>query len=359
MVDTRSGADDGKAMSEPPPTPPPGSAAWYAQVEEPVVDPEQPLIDPHHHFWLPEHGSPWGSYGLDDLWADTGSGHRVVRTVFIECHAHYRTAGPEHLRPVGETEWVAGIAKASAAGVAAGRAAVGGIVSFADLRLGAQLEGVLDAHEAAGAGLFRGIRHAGARHPAPEVAFRTPGTAPADLFRDPAFRDGVRLLGRRGYTYESWHYHTQLRDYRELALAAPDTTIILDHLGYPLGTGPFQGRREEVFPTWQRDLAALAACPNVYCKLGGLAQPDNGFALHTARRPPTSDELISLQGRYYRHAIDCFGPARCMFESNFPVDKVSISYRVLWNAFKKLVAEFSAAERHAMLYGTAARVYRL
>ena len=339
--------------------PQPGSAAWHAQVEEPVIAAEQPLIDPHHHFWLPEHDSPWGSYELDDLWADTGSGHRVVKTVFIECHAHYRTTGPEHLRPVGETEWVAGIAGESAAG-AAGQAAVGGIVSFADLRLGERLGEVLDAHEEAGSGLFRGIRHAGARHPQPEASYRTPARgAPAGLFLDRAFQEGVRLLGRRGYTYESWHYHTQQRDYRELALAAPDTTMIVDHLGYPLGTGPFAGRLDEVFAAWKPAVAALAECRNVYCKLGGLAQPDNGFALHTAPRPPTSDELVALQGRWYRHAIECFGPERCLFESNFPVDKVSVSYRVLWNAFKKLAAEFSADERHAMLYGTAARVYRL
>ena len=153
--------------------PQPGSAAWHAQVEEPVIAPEQPLIDPHHHFWLPEHDSAWGSYELDDLWADTGSGHRVVKTVFIECHAHYRTTGPEHLRPVGETEWVAGIAGESAAG-APGQAVVGGIVSHADLRLGERLGEVLDAHEEAGGGLFRGIRHAGARHPQPEASYGTP-----------------------------------------------------------------------------------------------------------------------------------------------------------------------------------------
>ena len=205
--------------------PQPGSAAWYAQVEEPVIAAEQPLVDPHHHFWLPEHDSAWGSYELDDLWADTGSGHRVVKTVFIECHAHYRTTGPERLRPVGETEWVAGIAGESAAGTA-GQAVVGGIVSFADLRLGERLGEVLDAHEEAGAGLFRGIRHAGARHPQPDASYSTPAVgAPAGLFLDSAFQEGVRLLGRRGYTYESWHYHTQQRDYRELALAAPDTTI--------------------------------------------------------------------------------------------------------------------------------------
>ena len=346
-------------MSQTPPQP--GTAAWHAQVDEPVIAAEQPLIDPHHHFWLPEHDSPWGSYELDDLWADTGSGHRVVKTVFIECRAQYRTTGPEHLRPVGQTEWVAGIARASMAGTgAAGNAVVGGIVSYADLRLGDRLGEALDAHEEAGAGLFRGIRHAGARHPQPDAAFRTPPVgAPADLFRDSAFQEGVRLLGRRGYTYESWHYHTQLRDYRELARAAPDTTVILDHLGYPLGTGPFAGRLDEVFVAWKPDLAALAECPNVYCKLGGLAQPDNGFALHTAPRPPASDELVALQRHWYRHAIECFGPERCMFESNFPVDKVSVSYRVLWNAFKKLAAEFSPDEQHAMLYGTAARVYRL
>jgi predicted TIM-barrel fold metal-dependent hydrolase len=169
----------------------------------------------------------------------------------------------------------------------------------------------------------------------------------------------VRFLGQRGYTYESWHYHMQLGEFRILARSAPETTMILDHFGTPLGHGAYAAQREAIFAQWQKDMAALAQCPNIYAKLGGLAMPDNGFGWHEAEKPATSDELVAAQKRYYLHAIDCFGPERCMFESNFPVDKLSISYAVLWNALKKMVADFSEHEKEALFYGTAAKVYQL
>ena len=186
-----------------------------------------------------------------------------------------------------------------------------------------------------------------------------PGRAPPGLFADKAFRNGVRRLGKLGYTYESWHYHYQLREFAELARAAPDTTIILDHFGTPLGVGPYESRREEIFDCWRDDIETLAGCPNVVAKLGGLAMPDNGFGWHLAERPATSDELVEAQGRYYLHAIECFGPDRCMFESNFPVDRLSVSYRVLYNALKKIGREFSEEEQTAMFSGTASRIYRI
>jgi predicted TIM-barrel fold metal-dependent hydrolase len=261
------------------------------------------------------------------------------------------------LKPVGETEYVAGVAATSAA-ASPGKAVIAGIVGHADLTLGDVLDEVLEAHEAAGRGLFRGIRHAGAHHPHPEEAF-LPGRFAPGLFLDEAFQAGVRLLGQRGYTYESWHYHFQLCDFCELAQAAPQTTIILDHFGTPLGTASFRGQREAIFERWQADIATLARCPNVYAKLGGLAMPDNGFGWHEAAKPATSDELVAAQKPYYLHTIECFGVDRCMFESNFPVDKLSISYAVLWNAFKKMVAGFTEEEKYALFYGTAAKVYQL
>ncbi|MEC8998717.1 MAG: amidohydrolase family protein [Actinomycetota bacterium] len=328
---------------------------WYGQIEEEVVDPGRRIIDPHHHLWE----IPDADYVLDHLRADTGSGHRVTETVFVECHASYRTDGPEHLRPVGETEFVATIAEASTAGP---DARIAGIVAHADLRLGApgdrRLDEVLDAHEAAGHGLFRGIRHAISCPEHPETLL-IPGRAPTGLAADEAFRAGVRRLGQRGLTYDSWHYHVQLPEFTDLCRAAPDTTVVLDHFGTPLGVGPYEGRRDEVFATWRDDLAELARCPNVMAKLGGLAMPDNGFGWHDADRPPTSDEVVAAHRPYFLHAIECFGPDRCMFESNFPVDRLSLSYRVLFNAFKKMVVDFSDAEQDAMFSGTAERVYRL
>jgi L-fuconolactonase len=294
---------------------------------------------------------------LEDLWKDTGSGHKVTKTVFIECRTHYRETGPDYLKSVGETEFVADIAGRSAA-AGGTQAVVAGIVGHVDLDRWDVLEEALAMHEAASQGLLRGIRHAGARHPHPEEGHNS-GRYPPGLFLNEAFQAGVRFLGQRGYTYESYHYHTQLRDFAVLAKAAPETTIILDHFGTPLGTGYFKDRREEVFQQWQADIRELADCANVFAKLGGLAMPDNGFGWHEAAKPATSDELVAAQKRYYLHTIECFGVNRCMFESNFPVDKVSVSYAVLWNAFKKMVADFSNDEKDMLFYRTAAKVYRL
>lgn len=337
--------------------PTPRTPEWYAQVTEDIIDPERPIVDPHHHLWA--NGSRWTDgvpYLLDDLWADTETGHNIEKTVFIDCKASYREDGPDHLKPIGETEFVAAVAKQSAA--ATGKATIAGIISHANLTLGDLVNEALDGHEEAGQGLFRGIRHAGASHPNPDEAYG-PGTYPPGLFSQEDFRAGVRLLGQRGYTYESYHYHFQLQEFTALAKAAPDTTIILDHFGTPLGTKSYAGQREAIFEQWKKDITGLAECPNVHAKLGGMAMPDNGFGWHDAAKPATSDDLVAAQKHYYMHAIEAFGVERCMFESNFPVDKLSIAYPIYWNAAKKMVADFSENEKHALFYGTASRVYRL
>ncbi len=291
-------------------------------------------------------------YGLAELESDLVAGHNVVDTVFVECGAAYDRSADDTFAPVGETVFVAGEAERS------GRQLMGGIVAHADLRDAANLDVVLDAHDAAGHGRFRGIRHAGSHALHPE-ALTIPGRAPAGLYADPAFREGVARLGERGLTYDTWHYHYQNQDFLDLARDVPGTTMVLDHFGTPLGVGPHEGQREQIFQQWQADITEIARCPNVVAKVGGLAMPDNGFGWHTADRPPTSDEFIEAQGRYYLHTIEQFGPERCMFESNFPVDRWSLSYRTFWNAAKKLITDFSADERDALLRGTAARVYRL
>ncbi|HEY3484023.1 MAG TPA: amidohydrolase family protein, partial [Ilumatobacteraceae bacterium] len=260
--------------------------------------------------------------------------------------------GPRHLRPVGETEFVA------AAAAATTRPLIAGIVARTDLTDHEHLDEALDAHEAAGRGLFRGIRHSGSRAEHPEV-LRIPGNAPAGLYSDPAFHAGVAALGARGLTYDTWHYHYQNREFLDLLRAVPGTTIVLDHFGTPLGVGPYAAQREEIFEQWRDDIAEIAKHENVVAKLGGLAMPDNGFGWDRADRPATSDELVAAHQRYYEHTIQSFGPDRCMLESNFPVDRWSISYCVLWNALKTMIARYDAAERDAMLRGTAARVYRL
>ena len=333
--------------------PTPGSAEWLASVSEEIVDPKRPIIDTHHHLWA-EPGR-WGSYLLEDLWADTGSGHNVEKTIFIDCHSGYRDSGPDHLKPVGETEFVTAIAQESAK--QEGKATIAGIVSHADMTLGEGVEEVLLAHEEAGHGLFRGVRHAGPSDPTGTLTNAGRGR-PCPYSRED-FRTGVRTLGRMGYTYDTWHFFHQNQDFRSLAQAVPETTMILDHFGTPLGVGAYAGMQEEIFEQWTQDMAAIAECPNVFAKLGGMAMPDNGFGWDRDEAPPTSDDFVEAQRKYYLHTIECFGPERCMFESNYPVDKLSLSYQVLWNGFKKIVADFSEDEKHAMFYGTAARIYRV
>jgi predicted TIM-barrel fold metal-dependent hydrolase len=326
---------------------------WLAQVREDIVDPDRPICDPHHHLW--DH--PESRYLLDELLADLSSGHNVVSTVFVECASMYRAEGPEELKPVGETEFVNGIAAMSASGGYGPVRACAGIVGFADLTLGARVGEVLDLHMAR-SDRFRGIRHAAGWDADPRV--RNSHThPPRGLLLDPAFRDGMKELGRRGLSFEAWLYHPQIPELTDLARAHPDVTIVFDHFGGPLGIGPYEGRREEIFDSWRADVAELARCPNVHAKLGGLVMPINGFGFHQRDRPATSDQIVEATGRYHRHAIGCFGVERCMFESNFPVDKRSCSYHVLWNAFKKLVADASEADKQRLFHDTASEVYRL
>jgi predicted TIM-barrel fold metal-dependent hydrolase len=326
---------------------------WLAQVTEEILEPERPICDPHHHLW----DYPGRRYLLDELLADTGSGHHIVATVFVECVSMYRADGPEAMRPVGETEFVNGVAAMSASGGYGPTRVGAGIVAFADLTLGDRVGAVLDAHLEASP-RFRGIRHSTAWDKSDQV--RSANTnPPPGLLGDSGFRQGFAELGRRGLSFDAWLYHPQIPELTDLAHAFPDTTIVLDHFGGPLGVGPYQGRREEIFSYWKGAVRELARCPNVVAKLGGLVMPLNGFGFHRRERPASSDELVRATRDWYLHAIDCFGPGRCMFESNFPVDKASCSYHVLWNSFKRLTADWSATDKTALFHDTATRVYRL
>ena len=320
---------------------------------EEILEPARPICDPHHHLW--DH--PRHRYLLDELLGDIGSGHDVRSTVFVECLSMYRADGPAALRPVGETEFVNGVAAMSASGRYGPARVAAGIVSFADLTLAEGAGAVLDAHLAASP-RFRGIRHA-AGWDASDAIRNSHTQPPPGLLAERKFRRGFAELARRRLSFDAWCYHPQIPEVTDLARAFPDTTIVLDHFGGPLGIGPYQGRRAEIFAWWREAIRALAGCPNVVAKLGGILMPLNGFGFHKRAAPPTSAELAETTREWYLHAIDCFGPERCMFESNFPVDKVSMSYRVLWNAFKRLAAGFSAADKAALFHDTAARVYRL
>ena len=331
---------------------------WLAQVTEEVLEPGLPICDPHHHLWDGQTARVTPRYLLDEIAADLATGHKVVSTVFIECGSMFKADGPEAFRPIGETEFVNGIAAMSASGRYGASRVAAGIVGTADLRLGAAVGEVLDAQIAAGGGRFRGIRRAAAWDADPLVPGHRTNPGPG-LFRRDDFRVGFAQLAPRGLTFEAWCYHRQIPEVTELARAFPETTIILNHFGGPLGIGPYAGKAREVHAEWRPLIAELATCPNVVAKLGGINMEMNGFGWHERPRPPGSRELADATRHYYEFTIERFGAARCMFESNFPVDKASCSYPVLWNAFKRLASGGTEAEKALLFHDTAARVYRL
>jgi predicted TIM-barrel fold metal-dependent hydrolase len=324
----------------------------HGSIVEPALDPELEICDPHHHLW--EH--PQSRYLLEELLADLGQGHRVVSTVFVECSSEYRQAGPEPLRPVGETDFVDRIARDAEAHADA-PAVAAAIVGYADLTLADEVDEVLEAHLAASP-RFRGIRHAAGWH-ADERIRNSHTQPPPGLFADSGFRRGFARLAHYELSFDAWLYHPQLPELIDLARAFPDITIVLDHFGGPLGIGPYEARQAEIFPEWQARVRELAQCSNVTAKLGGLAMPINGFGWHKRTTAPGSAELAASQAPYHETCIEAFGPARCMFESNFPVDRVSCSYSVLWNAFKRVAASASDDEKKLLFRQTAESVYRV
>ena len=326
--------------------------AWLPLTTEAPIDPELPICDPHHHLW--DH--PNNRYLLEELLQDTSAGHNIVQTVFLECMSKYRQEGLQEMQPVGETEFVQGIAAQSESGQYGKTRVAAGIVGFANLTLGAAVKPVLEAHIATGKGRFRGIRHSSAWDASSDIG--SAANIPK-LLLDSKFREGFACLKEYDLSFDAWLYHPQLMDLADLARAFPDTPIILDHIGGPLGIGPYAGKHEEVFQSWKNDIAALAARPNVVIKLGGLGMPLCGFGWHERTIPPSSAELAETMAPYYHWCIEQFGVDRCMFESNFPVDKVSYSYTVMWNAFKRISRGFSPQAHSALFHDTAARVYRL
>jgi predicted TIM-barrel fold metal-dependent hydrolase len=331
------------------------SAAWLAAAApEPILEPELPIIDTHHHLWeRPDH-----RYLLHELLEDLRSGHNVVATVFLECHAMYRARGPVELRPVGETEFVAGIAAMSDSGLYGPTRVAAGIVGFADLALGDRVEPVLQAHIGAGGGRFRGVRHSAAWDASDVIGNSAVATGPHDMMR-PEFRAGLARLTALGLSLDAWVFHPQLGDAIDLARTYPTASIIVGHCGGPLGYGPYAGKRSEVLSAWRTDITELAKCQNVTMKLGGMMMRLAAYDYGARPAPPTSAELAELWRPYIEFCIERFTPARCMFESNFPVEKMGIGYAALWNAFKRITAAASADDKQALFSGTARRVYRL
>lgn len=334
-----------------------GGNDWLALTEEPTLEPEIPICDPHHHFWdFRNERIPYQRYLLHDLIADINSGHNVRSTVFVEARAMYRADGPAEMRPVCEVEFVQGLAAASASGLYGTSRAAAAIVGHANLNLGERVEPVLEALQAATPNRFRGIRHSVTWDPHPEIAGASAYRTEAQLARED-FRAGARVLARMGMSFEAWLYFPQLHELADFAKAVPDLTIISNHIGGLLRVGPYGGRDEEVLEAWRRGIAAVAACPNVHIKLGGIGMPRTGFDWHEREEPIGSEELAVSMAPFMNYCIEQFGPERCMFESNFPVDKVSFSYNVMYNAFKRLSSGYSESERAALFHDTAVRVY--
>jgi len=320
--------------------------AWLAKLREDVLEPGLPIIDPHHHMWERESGV----YLLPQLQADLAAGHNVRATVYLQCGYGYRTDGPDHLRPVGETETIVRITEGL------DTRACAGIVGYADFRSD-RIEDVLAAHVEAGKGRFRGIRQSAGWDPGVQLVTATP--APQGLLADPAFRAGVAHLKQFDLTYECSLYYPQLPEIAALARALPEQPILVNHCAGYIAVGPHAENLEGTFNRWRANLRELAECPNVWLKLGGLAMPIRGFTFHENVLPPSSGELTAAWKPIIETCIETFGASRCMFESNFPVDKAMCSYGVVWNAFKRLAAGCSADEKAALFHDTAASFYRL
>ena len=328
---------------------------WLDRRREEIIEPDLPIVDPHHHL---VDRLETGRYLLPELLADLRSGHNITATVYLEWLSMYRATGPAELRPVGEIEFANGVAAMAASGTYGKTQVCAGIVGYADLTLGVAVEKGLQAMITAGGGRFRGIRFITASHP-DQAAWGSMVTRPEGLLMDKRVREGFARLAPLGLSFDAWMYHTQLGELVDLARAFPETQIVLDHVGGAIGLGRYAGKRDEVFAEWSGRIRELAACPNVHAKLGGLGMRMFGFDLHTRELPPSSEELAAAWRPYIETCIAAFGPERAMFESNFPVDKGSCSYHVLWNAFKRIAGGCSAAEKAALFAGTATQFYRL
>lgn len=322
---------------------------WLQRGQEQAIEPALPIVDAHHHFY----DRPGWTYLHADYAADARSGHAVQASVYMQALTRYRADGPEALRPVGETAFVV----ASTAGALAPEVAKG-IVGYADLRLGAGVAAVLDAHAQAGRGRFRGVRHLTTWDADGSLA--NPLTAaPPGLLRDAAYRAGLAQLQAQGLSYDAWLFWPQLPELVEVAAAFPALPIIVDHCGGVVRIGAHAAHRDEVFARWKASMQALARFPNVHVKLGGLGMRINGFGFEQGDLPPTSEALAAAWKPWMLTCIEAFGAGRCMFESNFPVDKGTCSYPVLWNAFKRIATGMSKEDKAMLFAGTAARVYRL
>lgn len=330
---------------------------WLARaLPEEVLDPGLRIVDTHMHLW--HHASGY-RYFVEEYARDIAeSGHDVAASIFVECRSMYRATGPEHMKPVGETEFALGQAAIAASGKYTHAEIAAGIVAHADLTLRENLPEVLDAHLAAANGRLRGVRMRAKWDADPVVKGAVSADAPG-LYLEPAFQRGVAELARRGLLFEASIYHPQISDVTALARAVPDAQIVMIHSGSPVGHSSYRGHEREVHAQWLRDMKDFAACPNTSIKLGGLLMTLAAFDFGQAERPPTSAELAELWRPYIEPCFEIFGPERCMVSSNFPVDKAGVSFGTVWNMFKRVAAPCSDTEKQAIFSGVARRIYRI
>ena len=324
--------------------------AWLAKLEEPVLEPHLAIVDPHHHLWI-RNGH---TYLMPELAADIATGHNVVATVFAECHSMYRQHGPEALRSLGETEFVAGCAAIADSGVFGETRSCQAMFGNVDLMLGEPTRDIFERHMERSAGRFRGVRYSTAWDASEQVnnVAKHPG-----LLAAPQVRASAKVMADMQLSLDCWVYHPQLGEVAELARAVPELTIVLNHTGVPILGGPYRERRAEVFEDWRREIESVAQCPNVYIKLGALPI-FRGKDVDRAM-PPSSQEVADAWQPWMEVCIEAFGVERSMFESNFPVQKLWSSYQVTWNAFKRIAADASADEKRALFAGAARAAYRL
>ncbi|HEU4378034.1 MAG TPA: amidohydrolase family protein [Hyphomicrobiaceae bacterium] len=328
--------------------------AWLALHDEPVLEPERPIVDPHHHLW----DRPESRYLFLDLLDDLGTGHNLQATVFMECGAMYRRHGPEAERPVGEMEFAAGSAAMSDSGNYGDCAVNAAIIGSGDLRLGDDLGRILELYRSATGGRLRGVRQIAAWHRDPAARGSMANPAPG-LLLEPVAERGLAAIEAAGLSFDVFAYHTQLDELVKVARRHPGLAVIVNHIGGAIGIGPYAGRRDEVFSDWRAGMVELGHCPNVRVKLSGLGMRLFGFGFGDRAQPPSSSDLATAWAPYVEACIEIFGADRCMFASNFPVDKGTCSYPVLWNAFKRIAAGASAGQKQALFAGTARQVYRL
>lgn len=335
------------APPKPKPHVPPVDEAWLARGTESLIMPPVPIVDSHFHLW--DYSDPpydGAAYARDAAQAG------IVQSVFVECSMAYLADGPEELRPAGEVAF-------AAAEAASGPAVANVIVGAADLRLGEAVGRSLDALIAAGKGRLRGIRVRAAHDDDPAAGYGGNGP-PAGILGDPSFRAGAACLAARGLSLDIYAFHTQLDEVAALAAACPDLPIALNHVGAPLGVGRYADQRVKVRDLWRRGMERLAGAPNVRVKIGGFAISRLALIDRAGRdSPPGSDELAEVMRLWFDGCVDMFGADRCMFGSNFPVDKTVMPLTTLVNAMLRLSERLDDAGRAALLAGTAKAFYRI